>query len=218
VRLEAAHLFEQGVSPVQVARRTAGEHEVGVSVAATLARLARSRLGVQGHWRDGVPTGRRGAEATACRAGSRPRRLGCGQDQRWTLGRVATPIGWLFPVRYTLRGVSYLLHRMAFPHRCRCIRPLSAMRRRSRLGARRPGRRCEAATGAYVCFEDKAGQKPATAQGEGLGAPQPHRRGEGAWQEHAPGLSRRSDLLRPFNLCSGQLTSEGHAWAGASGT
>jgi transposase len=36
------------------------------------------------------------------------------EDQRWTLARVATLTGRLFHVRYTLRGVSYLLHRMGF--------------------------------------------------------------------------------------------------------
>ena len=29
-------------------------------------------------------------------------------------GAVATLIGWLFHVRYTLRGTSYLLHRIGF--------------------------------------------------------------------------------------------------------
>jgi transposase len=36
------------------------------------------------------------------------------QDQRWTLARVATLIGRLFHVRYTPRGVSYLLHRLGY--------------------------------------------------------------------------------------------------------
>jgi transposase len=35
-------------------------------------------------------------------------------DQRWTLARVAALIGRLFGVSYTLRGVSYLLHRMGW--------------------------------------------------------------------------------------------------------
>jgi hypothetical protein len=35
-------------------------------------------------------------------------------DQRWTLARVAMLIGRLFHVRYTLRGVSYLLRRIGF--------------------------------------------------------------------------------------------------------
>jgi putative transposase len=33
---------------------------------------------------------------------------------RWPLERVATLVGRLFHVRYTLRGTSYLLHRIGF--------------------------------------------------------------------------------------------------------
>jgi putative transposase len=39
---------------------------------------------------------------------------GFGEDQRWTLARVADLIARLFHTRYTLRGMSYLLHRMGF--------------------------------------------------------------------------------------------------------
>src|SRR5689334_8685215 len=35
-------------------------------------------------------------------------------DQRWTLARVVELIEGLFGVSYTLRGVSYLLHRMGY--------------------------------------------------------------------------------------------------------
>ena len=43
-----------------------------------------------------------------------PAVYGWGEDQRWTLARVTTVIGRLFHVRYTLRGTSYLLHRIGF--------------------------------------------------------------------------------------------------------
>ena len=43
-----------------------------------------------------------------------PAAHGWDEDQRWTLARVATVIGRLFHVRYTLRGASYLLHRIGF--------------------------------------------------------------------------------------------------------
>ena len=39
---------------------------------------------------------------------------GWSEDQRWTLARVTTLIGRLFHVRYTLRGTSYLLHRLGY--------------------------------------------------------------------------------------------------------
>jgi putative transposase len=43
-----------------------------------------------------------------------PAAWGWGEDQRWTLARVTTLVGRLFHVRYTLRGTSYLLHRIGF--------------------------------------------------------------------------------------------------------
>jgi transposase len=39
---------------------------------------------------------------------------GWDEDQRWTLARVTRLIGRLFHVSYTLRGTSYLLHRMGW--------------------------------------------------------------------------------------------------------
>ncbi|MFC5007137.1 winged helix-turn-helix domain-containing protein [Dactylosporangium cerinum] len=39
---------------------------------------------------------------------------GFGPDQRWTLARITELFDRLFGVRYTLRGTSYLLHRMGF--------------------------------------------------------------------------------------------------------
>ena len=39
---------------------------------------------------------------------------GWAEDQRWTLARVARLIRRLFQVSYTLRGTSYLLHRMGW--------------------------------------------------------------------------------------------------------
>jgi transposase len=39
---------------------------------------------------------------------------GRGEDQRWTLARVTALTGRLFHVRYTLRGTSYLLHRLGY--------------------------------------------------------------------------------------------------------
>jgi transposase len=43
-----------------------------------------------------------------------PAVYGWEKDQRWTLARVAALITRLFGVSYTLRGVSFLLHRIGF--------------------------------------------------------------------------------------------------------
>ena len=114
VRLQAAAWFAEGVEPPEVARQAAGLAELGVCVAAALAGRRRGRAGVEGAGRGGVPAERGAAGPAAGRAGGRPGRLGLGEDQRWTLARVTALIGRLFHVRYTLRGTSYLLHRIGF--------------------------------------------------------------------------------------------------------
>jgi transposase len=114
VRLEAAGMFEQDVSPVEVARR--------LRVSAKSAYQWRRR------WRAGgeAALASRGAGGAVCRLSRAqlarlqvaldggPSAWGWGEDQRWTLARVTTLIGRLFHVRYTLRGTSYLLHRIGF--------------------------------------------------------------------------------------------------------
>jgi transposase len=114
VRLRAARLFEQDVTARQIARslrvstksvyqwrrawRAGGE-----------AALASKGPGGSGCKLDGDQLARLGV---ALDAG--PAACGWNQDQRWTLARVAALIARLFGVSYTLRGVSYLLHRLGF--------------------------------------------------------------------------------------------------------
>ena len=112
VRLEAAHLFEQDVSPVRVA------HRMRVSTKSAYQWRRRWRAG------GGAALASAGPGGAVCRLNREqlarlraaleggPAAWGWGEDQRWTLARVTTLIGRLFHVRYTLRGVSYLLHRM----------------------------------------------------------------------------------------------------------
>jgi transposase len=113
VRLQAAGMFEQGADPVAMAR------ELRVSTKSVYA------------WRRAWRAG--GVAALASKGpGGEKCRLSAGQlarlraeleagpavhgwaDQRWTLARVAVLIGRLFRVRYSLRGVSFLLHRMGY--------------------------------------------------------------------------------------------------------
>jgi transposase len=114
VRLQAAELFSQGITPSQVAAR--------LRVSSNSAYVWRRR------WRAGgeVALASKGPGGAVCRlSGAQLARLraaleggpaawGWGEDQRWTLARVTTLIGRLFHVRYTLRGTSYLLHRIGF--------------------------------------------------------------------------------------------------------
>jgi transposase len=114
LRLQAAQMFEQDIDPVQVARQ--------------LRVSTKSVYQWRRRWRAGglAALASRGAGGAVCRLTSAqlarlraaldagPAAYGWREDQRWTLARVTALIGRLFHVRYTLRGTSYLLHRIGF--------------------------------------------------------------------------------------------------------
>jgi putative transposase len=113
VRRQAAGLFAAGVAPVEVA------HRLRVSSKSAYQWRRRWRAGGVGALASTGPSG------AACRLSERqldrlqmeldrgPEAHGWA-DQRWTLARVTVLIGRLFHVRYTLRGTSYLLHRLGY--------------------------------------------------------------------------------------------------------
>jgi len=114
VRLRAAGMFEQDVKPVQVA------HRLRVSTKSVYQWRRRWHAGGEAALASKGPGGavcrlsdRQVARLRAALEGG-PAAWGWDQDQRWTLARVATLIARLFHVRYTLRGVSYLLHRLGY--------------------------------------------------------------------------------------------------------
>ena len=114
VRLQAGEWFAQDLPVAQIAQR--------LRVSTNAVYVWRRR------WRAGGPAAlaSKGSGGSACRLdGQRQARLaqaleegpaahGFVEDQRWTLARVADLIARLFHIHYTLRGVSYLLHRMGF--------------------------------------------------------------------------------------------------------
>ena len=114
MRLQAAQLFEQDVGAVQAA------HELRVST--------KSAYQWRRRWRGGgeAALASKGAGGAVCRLNAGqltrlraaleggPAAWGWREDQRWTLARVTTLIARLFHVRYTLRGTSYLLHRLGY--------------------------------------------------------------------------------------------------------
>jgi transposase len=114
VRLQAAQMYEQDVSPVQVA------HRLRVSTKSAYQWRRRWRAGGQARLAS------KGAGGAVCRLNGQqlarlraaleggPAAWGWDQDQRWTLARVTTLIARLFHVRYTLRGTSCLLHRLGY--------------------------------------------------------------------------------------------------------
>jgi putative transposase len=114
VRLEAVEMFAEDVDARQIAR--------------SLRVSTKSVYQWRRAWRSGGQTAllSKGPGGSGCkldedqlaRLGAAldagPAACGWDQDQRWTLARVAALIGRLFGVTYTLRGVSYLLHRLGF--------------------------------------------------------------------------------------------------------
>jgi transposase len=107
-------MFEHGMDSVLVA------HELRVST--------KSAYQWRRRWRAGgtAALASKGAGGAVCRLSpaqlarlraeldAGPAVHGWTEDQRWTLKRVAALIARLFRVRYTLRGTSYLLHRIGF--------------------------------------------------------------------------------------------------------
>jgi transposase len=82
------------------------------------------------------------------------------EDQRWTLGRIKTVIGWRFHLTYTVQGVRKLLVRNGWSYQVPGP-PGSGTRRRSRgrldEGDLALRGRLAAARGAWLVFEDEAG-------------------------------------------------------------
>ncbi|GAA0636109.1 hypothetical protein GCM10010174_67260 [Kutzneria viridogrisea] len=117
VRLQAAEWFAQDMPVAEIARR------LRVSTHAVYVWRRRWRAGGR------AALASRGAGGANCRLDQRrldrlaqaleqgPVAHGFGEDQSWTLARVADLIARMFHTRYTLRGVSYLLHRMGFSPR-----------------------------------------------------------------------------------------------------
>ena len=114
VRLQAAQMYEQGMDPVQVA---------GLLRVSTKSAYQWRRAWVCG---GETALASKGPGGTGCKLDddelarlraaldAGPAAYGWDEDQRWTLARVAELIGRMFHVSYTLRGVSYLLHRNGF--------------------------------------------------------------------------------------------------------
>ena len=108
LRLQAAQMFEQDIDPVRVAKCLRVSTKSVYQWRRHWRAWRPGRAGVQRRGRGGVPA----LDERQLDLG--PAAYGWREDQRWTLARVAALIGRLFHVRYTLRGVSYLLHRAGF--------------------------------------------------------------------------------------------------------
>ena len=112
VRLQAAEMFAQDADPVQIAR--------------SLRVSTKSVYQWRRVWRAGgqEALASKGPGGSACRLDEAqiaelraaleagPAAHGWAEDQRWTLARAAALAARLFGVSYTLRGMSFLLHRI----------------------------------------------------------------------------------------------------------
>jgi putative transposase len=99
-----------------------------VQIAGSLRVSTKSVYQWRRAWRAGgaAALASKGPGGSACRLGdgqvaqlraaleAGPAAFGWGEDQRWTLARAAALATRLFGVTYTLRGMSYLLHRLGF--------------------------------------------------------------------------------------------------------
>jgi transposase len=114
VRLRAAEMFANNADAGEVAR------ELRVSTKSVYqwrrARKAGGKAALASKGAGGNPCKLGEAEVAQLRAALKagPAAYGWKQDQRWTLARVTTLTERLFSVSYTLRGVSYLLHRLGY--------------------------------------------------------------------------------------------------------
>jgi transposase len=114
VRFQAAEMFADGLAPPEVARR------LRVTRASTCAWHRAWTAGGKsalvskgpGGSKCRLDSGQVAALEAALDAG--PAAHGWDEDQRWTLARVASLITDMFRVHYTVRGVSYLLHRIGW--------------------------------------------------------------------------------------------------------
>ena len=114
VRLQAAEMFAQDADPVQIAR------SLRVSTKSVYQWRRAWKAGGQG------ALASRGPGGSACRLDDAqlaelraaleagPAAHGWTEDQRWTLARAAVLAARLFGVSYTLRGMSFLLHRLGY--------------------------------------------------------------------------------------------------------
>jgi transposase len=114
VRLQAAEMFEHG----EEARQVASSLRVSTKSVYQWRRAWQSggKAALASKGAGGSPCKLDEAQVAQLRAAleAGPAAYGWKQDQRWTLARVATVTERLTNVSYTLRGVSFLLHRLGF--------------------------------------------------------------------------------------------------------
>lgn len=124
IRLQAAALFAQKVPVPEIARRLRVSHNaVYVWRRAWLAE-GEAGLVSKGPSGSDCRLSPEQVDQLAALLEKGPAAHGYTEDQRWTLARVADLVARRFRVRYSLRGVSMLLHRMGFSPQMPAHRPV----------------------------------------------------------------------------------------------
>lgn len=114
VRLQAAALFVANVPVPEIARRLRVSHNAVYVWRRRWLAEGEAGLASKGPSGSGCRLSDAQLDALAAVLDEGPAAYGYVEDQRWTLVRVAELIARLFRQRYTLRGVSLLLHRIGF--------------------------------------------------------------------------------------------------------
>ena len=114
VRLAAAELIEAGASDREVARRFRVSRMSVNRWRRGLAAGGRAALASRGAWWCPVQAHPGPGTWAGGGAGCLPRRPGAGEDQCWTLARIAGAVRRRFKVEYTLAGLDVLLHRLGW--------------------------------------------------------------------------------------------------------
>jgi putative transposase len=114
IRYQAADMFAAGIAPPQVARRLRVTRQSASAWHRVWKAGGKSALASKGP--QGLPCRLSAGQIELLEAelAAGPAAHGWDEDQRWTLARIACLIHELFAVDYTLRVVSYLLHRIGW--------------------------------------------------------------------------------------------------------
>lgn len=124
VRLQAAELFAQDVPVAEIAKRLRVSHNAVYTWRRRWRADGEAGLASKGPPGSECRLSPEQCEELTAALREGPAAHGYAEDQRWTLARIADLIARLFRVRYTLRGVSLLLHRMGFSPQMPAHRPI----------------------------------------------------------------------------------------------
>lgn len=112
--MQAVDLLEQGAGVVEIAAQLRVSRKSVYQWQQTWRREGRDGLRSKGPSGATCRLDQARLELLQAALEAGPAAYGWVEDQRWTLPRITALIGRLFHVRYTQRGVSYLLHRLGW--------------------------------------------------------------------------------------------------------